>query len=116
MSECGQGHALMQSQPASFELASLRKLTKRQVMSGAHSALEPRLPIPNRTVKRGSADDSVHSARESRSAPDSHRTRKPSSRGLFCFTSLLYRSSAMREDPTPCSLVAGSLERRWAPA
>ena len=29
-------------------------------MSGAHSALEPRLPIPNRTVKRGRADDSVH--------------------------------------------------------
>jgi hypothetical protein len=29
-------------------------------MSGTHSALEPRLPIPNRTVKRGRADDSVH--------------------------------------------------------
>ena len=29
-------------------------------MSGAHSALEPRLPIPNRTVKRGRANDSVH--------------------------------------------------------
>ena len=31
-------------------------------MSGAPSALEPRLPIPNRTVKRGSADDSARKA------------------------------------------------------
>ena len=28
------------------------RAAERQVMSGAHSALEPRLPIPNRTVKR----------------------------------------------------------------
>jgi hypothetical protein len=46
-------------------------------MSGAHSALEPRLPIPNRTVKRGSADDSVDYPRESRSAPDSHQVKSP---------------------------------------
>ena len=32
-----------------------------QVTSGTHSALAPHLPIPNRTVKRGCADDSVHS-------------------------------------------------------
>jgi hypothetical protein len=36
-----------------------RSAAGRQVMSGAHSALEPPLPIPNRTVKRGRADDSV---------------------------------------------------------
>jgi hypothetical protein len=28
-------------------------------MSGGHSEVVPRLPIPNRTVKRLSADDSV---------------------------------------------------------
>jgi hypothetical protein len=30
-------------------------------MSDDHSAVEPPLPIPNRTVKRSSADDSEHS-------------------------------------------------------
>src|SRR5437868_7164186 len=29
------------------------------LLSGGHSSLEPRLPIPNRTVKRVCADDSV---------------------------------------------------------
>lgn len=29
------------------------------LMSGGHSGLVPRLPIPNRTVKRPSADDSM---------------------------------------------------------
>ena len=35
--------------------------TGRQVMPDDHSELEPPLPIPNRAVKRLSADDSEHS-------------------------------------------------------
>ena len=53
-------------------------------MSGDHSGVEPPLPFPNRTVKRSSADDSVHLARESRSSPDSH-TKSPPIGGLFIF-------------------------------
>ena len=37
---------------------------------GGHSELVPRLPIPNRTVKRLSADDSVVLPCESRSLPN----------------------------------------------
>lgn len=33
---------------------------KHPSFSGDHSELEPRLPIPNRIVKRLSADDSAH--------------------------------------------------------
>jgi hypothetical protein len=40
--------------------------------------LEPRLPIPNRTVKRARADDSVHLACESRSPPGHiHQAKNP---------------------------------------
>ena len=38
---------------------------------GGHSELVPRLPIPNRTVKRLCADDSVDYPCESRSPPNS---------------------------------------------
>ena len=38
-------------------------------MLGGHSELDPRLPIPNRTVKRLCADDSADYPRESRSPP-----------------------------------------------
>ena len=37
-------------------------------MPDDHSEVEPLLPIPNRTVKRFSADDSEHLARESRTS------------------------------------------------
>lgn len=37
---------------------------------GGHSVLDPPLPIPNRDVKRDSADDSVDYPCESRSPPD----------------------------------------------
>ena len=40
----------------------------RQVMPDDHSEVEPLLPIPNRTVKRFSADDSEQLARESRTS------------------------------------------------
>lgn len=36
-------------------------MRRAQSQSGGHSSLDPRLPIPNRTVKRVCADDSVHS-------------------------------------------------------
>ena len=42
---------------------------KQPVTPGGHSELEPRLPIPNRTVKRLCADDSVDYPCESRSPP-----------------------------------------------
>src|SRR3989442_6186418 len=57
------------------------------LLSGGHSSLDPRLPIPNRTVKRVCADDSVHSARESR-LPPGHLHKKPRARksaGVFCW-------------------------------
>jgi hypothetical protein len=56
-------------------------------MSGAHSVLEPRLPIPNRTVKRGRADDSVHSYAKvgQRQTP----IQKPSIEGFFFVPNLV---------------------------
>ena len=54
--------------------------------SGAHSVLEPPLPIPNRTVKHDRANDSEHLARESRSAPDYPTKKRPTPKGwAFCF-------------------------------
>src|SRR2546426_4849924 len=47
------------------------------LLSGGHSSLDPRLPIPNRTVKRVCAADSVHSARESRLPPGHLQAIKP---------------------------------------
>lgn len=46
-------------------------------MSGGHSGLVPRLPIPNRTVKRPSADDSMdtHVKVGHRQTPHKRRTR-----------------------------------------
>src|SRR5882672_9626790 len=41
---------------------------------GGHSELDPRLPIPNRTVKRLCADDSADCPRESRSPPGAQKT------------------------------------------
>ncbi len=51
-------------------------------MSGAHSALEPPLPIPNRTVKRGRANDSVHSYAKVGQCQTPF-LKKPSSEGFF---------------------------------
>ena len=43
-----------------------------QATSDDHSELEPRLPIPNRTVKRFSADDSADYPCESRTSSGTH--------------------------------------------
>ena len=55
-------------------------------MPDDHSEVEPLLPIPNRTVKRFSADDSEHLARESRTL-----------------------SGTLREKPTRASALVGFL-------
>src|SRR3989442_12600334 len=75
------------------------------LLSGGHSSLDPRLPIPNRTVKRVCADDSVHCARESRLPPG--HTPKPRARksaGVFLLVAVVlepsYDARAAREvDP-----------------
>src|SRR5215203_7038010 len=54
------------------------------VLLSSHSELDPPLPIPNRAVKRLSADDSADYPCESRTLLGSLFTEKPSSRGLFC--------------------------------
>src|SRR3954471_16209016 len=50
-----------------------RSLVFCTVLLGGHSELDPRLPIPNRTVKRLCADDSADCPRESRSPPGAHK-------------------------------------------
>ena len=53
-------------------------------MPDDHSAVEPPLPIPNRTVKRRSADDSEQLARESRtSSGNPYRKHAPAQPGRF---------------------------------
>jgi hypothetical protein len=50
----------------------VRQLTAPDsLLSGDHSEVVPLLPIPNRTVKHLSADDSADCPCESRSLPDS---------------------------------------------
>jgi hypothetical protein len=63
-----------------------------QATSDDLSELEPRLPIPNRTVKRLSADDSADYPCESRTSSGTHYTRKPDlfETGLFCFKARRY--------------------------
>ena len=63
-----------------------------------HSKVEPLLPIPNRTVKRLSADDSVQLACESRTSSGSpiedQETPIPQGRGF-----LLYAQSSSLDHP-----------------
>ena len=54
------------------------------LLLSSHSELDPPLPIPNRAVKRLSADDSADYPCESRTLLGSLSAKKPSSRGLFC--------------------------------
>ena len=54
-------------------------------MPDDHSAVEPPLPIPNRTVKRRSADDSGHLARESRTSSGKPFSTKPGPRTGLSF-------------------------------
>ena len=65
-------------------------------MSDDHSELEPPLPIPNRAVKRLSADDSADYPCESRTSSGTHKRKRPGRKvGAFLFvmlTVLLERS------------------------
>ena len=102
-------------------------------MLGGHSALDPLLPIPNRTVKRSCADDSAHTVCESRSPPGSP-TKTPlrsQPRGVFfirnrlvslwyncvrrvsphCRVVNLVRSG--RKQPQPFTASAGGKARRF---
>ena len=55
-------------------------------MPDDHSAVEPPLPIPNRTVKRRSADDSEHPLVKVGHRQAIHRTTpRDSLSGRFCF-------------------------------
>ena len=51
-------------------------------MPDDHSDVVPLLPIPNRTVKRVSADDSADCPCESRSSSGFYSLKKPSSKEL----------------------------------
>ena len=52
-----------------------------------NSLLEPRLPIPNRTVKRQHADDSTEFPCESRSLSGTSNAKRPANhRWAFCFS------------------------------
>ena len=70
----------------------------QQVMPDDHSEVEPLLPIPNRTVKRLSADDSEQLACESRTSSGKPRTQKRPERpsGRFCIRGRLRRFGAGR--------------------
>src|SRR6185436_1356343 len=60
------------------------------VLLGGHSEVDPRLPIPNRTVKRLCADDSADCPRESRSPPGAPNEKPiPQRGGLFYLGDLI---------------------------
>ena len=64
---------------------------KPNSLSDDHSELAPLLPIPNRTVKRLSADDSVDYPCESRSSSDSLQIENPQVKawGFFIWFGIL---------------------------
>ena len=59
-------------------------IADRRSMPDDHSPLAPRLPIPNRTVKRWHADDSTELPCESRSLSGTQKANGPL-RWAFCF-------------------------------
>ena len=74
-------------------------------MPDDHSPLAPRLPIPNRTVKRWRADDSTDSPCESRSSSGTLQAKRPTSRGPFCLNTFLGQgvqaSTSVRKEYLP---------------
>jgi tRNA threonylcarbamoyladenosine dehydratase len=74
-----------------------------KLQPGAHSAVEPLLPIPNRTVKRSRANDSEHLARESRSAPGYPKSKCPITTviGHLCLCDPLCANNLPLASPTP---------------
>ena len=76
------------------------------VLLGGHSEVDPRLPIPNRTVKRLCADDSADCPRESRSPPGAQKTKPPGSTpGVLFFCSLAVTYVGMKTRlPVECPI------------
>ena len=62
-------------------------------LPGGYSNLEPLLPIPNRTVKRVCADDSVHSHAKVGHRQTNPRSPIPRGIGLFCLQILTFTPS-----------------------
>ena len=72
------------TQPLYFFLPWCHAAARRPSMPDDHSPLDPPLPIPNRTVKRRHADDSVDYPCESRSSSGTPQAPKPNPRlGFF---------------------------------
>ena len=83
------------------------------LLSGGHSSLDPRLPIPNSTVKRVCADDSVPFAHANvgyRQANFSKKARARKSAGLFCLAAKLTRSLHQRSAAVTS---VSSAQARW---
>ena len=91
MAECGRQNASRLTLHASPSTSLL----------GGHSEVDPRLPIPNRTVKRLSADASADCPRESRSPPGAPNEKAhPARGGPFCLAFLIV-VTCFRNENTP---------------
>ncbi len=75
---------------------------------GGHSEVDPRLPIPNRTVKRLSADASADCPRESRSPPGAPKNNPQGPPWGFVFLGSS-RLTCFRNENTPL----GNPESEW---
>src|SRR5690349_2240882 len=90
------------------------------LLSGGHSSLEPPLPIPNRTVKRVCADDSVpfaHAKVGYRQAIFKQEARSRKSSGFLLLGASA--ASALRRDrvaPSPPPARAGADAHRTTPS
>ena len=71
----------------SFELFPRAMLNDAEIRltPDNHSEVEPPLPIPNRVVKRLSADDSADYLCESRTLSGTHKSQMPDSWSGICF-------------------------------
>ena len=78
---------------------------------GGHSEVDPRLPIPNRTVKRLSADASADCPRESRSPPGAPKNNPQGPPWGFVFLGSS-QLTCFRNENTP----RGNLNRSGRPA
>ena len=84
---------------------------REQVMPDDHSDVVPLLPIPNRTVKRVSADDSADCPCESRSSSGFYSLKKPNSKELgFLF---LLITSCLKRDRLCAQHQKQPIVERW---
>src|SRR5687767_4478375 len=88
------------------------------LLPGGHSSLEPRLPIPNRTVKRVCADDSVpfaHAKVGYRHAIFKTKPRARTSAGVFCLALQSGEEHIRAPDLTPVRRAPGGNSPSSAP-